>query len=111
VSGLGCCPLVCRHCHVCVGWVVISIFDLRMFHPVALVLVRGVIVVCCLNCVLVFIVRWCGSTVVIIAFLPKKKKKKLHFSSLVVVTIEGRYIWYQSRVQPCDCGSPGFPLQ
>jgi hypothetical protein len=31
----GCCPLACRRCHVCVGWVVISIFDLRMFRPVA----------------------------------------------------------------------------
>jgi hypothetical protein len=36
VRDCGCCPLACRHCHVCVGRVVISIFfDLRMFHPVA----------------------------------------------------------------------------
>jgi hypothetical protein len=58
-----------------------------MFHPVSLVLVCGVIVVCCLICVLVFIIRLCGSTVVIIAFLPKKKKKIALFASLVVVTI------------------------
>jgi hypothetical protein len=59
---------------------------LHMFHPVSLVLVRGVIVVCCLNCVLAFIV---SCVVQLLSSLPSylKKKKKLHFSSLVVVTI------------------------
>jgi hypothetical protein len=38
------------------------------------VLVCGVVVVGCLICVLVFIVRLCSSTIVIVSFLCKEKK-------------------------------------
>jgi len=72
---------------VCVGWVVISLYFLRMFLPVPLLLVRGVVIVYFFLCGHVFMVMLCGSNVVVIAFLPKKLKKKIALStSLVVIT-------------------------
>jgi hypothetical protein len=52
-----------------------------MFHPVSLVPVHGVIVSCCLDCVLAFIV---SGVVKLLSsspscLNPKKKKKKMHF--------------------------------
>jgi hypothetical protein len=79
-----------------------------MFHPVALVLVRGVIVVYCLICMgMVFIVRLCGLTIVIVAFLPKKKKKNALSASLVVVTM-GSLHMVSERVQPTTWEHYGF---
>jgi hypothetical protein len=54
------------HCHVCVGRVVVSLL---------FVLVRGVVVVCCISYVLVFIVRLCGSTLFRHCLLAKNKIK------------------------------------
>jgi hypothetical protein len=50
-----------------------------MFFPVALVPVRGVIVACCLGCVLLFVI--CGVVKLLSSLpsCPKNKKKKLHF--------------------------------
>jgi hypothetical protein len=55
MSGWGCCPLACRHGHVCVGRVVVLLVILCMFSS-CLEPVCGVIVTCCLDCVLAFVV-------------------------------------------------------
>jgi hypothetical protein len=61
-----------------------------MLLPVALVPVRGVIVSCCLDYVLAFVVSvWLN--VVVVTILPFKKKKKITSASLVVVTKRGSY--------------------
>lgn len=59
------------------------------FAQLLVVLVRGIVVVCCLICVHVFIARLCGSIVVVVAFLPKNKKKIALSASLVVAMMGG----------------------
>jgi hypothetical protein len=49
---------------------------------------------------MVFIIKLCGLTVVIIAFLPKKKKKNCTFCFACSRNDWGRYIWYQSGFDP-----------
>jgi hypothetical protein len=54
-----------------------------------------------LICMLVFIIRLCGSTVVFIKFLPKKKKKKLFTFCFACSHNDWvPYIWYQSGFDP-----------
>jgi hypothetical protein len=48
VSGWGCCPLACRHGNICVGQAVISLCSFMHVFPIALMLVRGFIVICCM---------------------------------------------------------------
>jgi hypothetical protein len=55
--GWGCYPLVCRCGRVCVGRVVILLVILCMFAS-CIELVCGVIVTCCLDCVLAFVVSY-----------------------------------------------------
>jgi hypothetical protein len=54
--GWGCCPLACRHGHVCVRRVVICLVILCMFMC-CLEPMGGVIVTCCMDCMLAFIVN------------------------------------------------------
>jgi hypothetical protein len=55
MSGWGCCPLACRGGHACVRRVVVLLVILRMFVS-CLELVCGVIVTCCLDCVLALVI-------------------------------------------------------
>jgi hypothetical protein len=80
-----------------------------MFHPVSLVPVRGVIVVCCLFCGHV-----CSSSDVLFScnhccppVLKKKKKKNALSASLVVVTM-GSLHMVSERVQPATWDHYGF---
>jgi hypothetical protein len=82
VLGLWMIVLILWALSCCVGRVVVSFFDLCLLHPVAHW--ASALSRCYLLhdlCACVFIVRLCGSTVVVVAFLPKNIKKKfLHFS-------------------------------
>jgi hypothetical protein len=59
---------------------------LHMFRPVALVPVRGVIVICCLFCECGARCQTCCLAVIVVVILLKKKKSALS-ASLVVVTM------------------------
>jgi hypothetical protein len=90
--GWGCCPLACRCGRVCVGRVVILLVILCMFAS-CLEPVCGVIVTCCLDCVLAFVVSGLikllsSSPSCLLTPVEKKMKTyKKKNASLVVVTM------------------------
>jgi hypothetical protein len=67
-------PLECRCGHVYVRRVVVSLCCFMHVSPSFSCARCGVIVVYFLLCVCVFMVKLCGSTIVVVTFFPKKKK-------------------------------------
>jgi hypothetical protein len=90
MSGWGCYPLSCRRGHVCVGRVVILLVILPMFAS-CIEPVCGVIVTCCLDCVLAFVVsdliKLLSSSPSCLLTSKTKNENKKKTSSLVVVTM------------------------
>jgi hypothetical protein len=100
MSGWGCCPLACRHGRVCVGRVVVLLVILRMFHQF-LELVCGVIVTCCLECMLAFIVSGVIKLLLSSPFfqnLEKKNENKKKFALLFACCRNDGVVTYGIRV-------------
>jgi hypothetical protein len=85
VSGWGCCPLACRHGHVCVGWVVISPCCFMHVSPSC-----SCASAWSHSCLLPVLRAWCSPSDVLFSCnrccRPVLKKKIAPSASLIVVT-------------------------
>jgi hypothetical protein len=78
--------------------------------PVSLVLVCGSHSCLCLFCGHGLTVRCVVSVIVVVVLLKKKKKNNFCTRFVSHVVMRGVVTYGIREIQPCDCGSPGFPL-